>query len=73
MHLDKTALWTSDSIELFVLYPTDVSSSYVSWLNNLNVNCYLESRFVTHTQDSTSKFVESCLDDPTVLFLGIIQ
>ncbi len=71
MHLNKTALWTSDSIELFVLHPTDVSSNYVSWLNNPDVNCYLESRFMTHTQDSTSKFVESCLDDSAVLFLGI--
>jgi [ribosomal protein S5]-alanine N-acetyltransferase len=71
MHLDKTPLWTSDSIELFVLHPADVSSNYVFWLNNPKVNCYLESRFLNHTLDSTSNFVQNCFDDPTTLFLGI--
>ena len=69
--VDRTSLWKSDSIELFVLQPTDVSPSYVSWLNNSVVNCYLESRFSIHTQDSTRDFVESCLVDSTTLFLGI--
>lgn len=71
MYLDRTSLWTSDFIELFVLQPSDVSSSYVSWLNNSVVNCYLESRFSTHTIESTRTFVEQCLIDPTTLFLGI--
>ncbi|ELS33352.1 MULTISPECIES: GNAT family N-acetyltransferase [Pseudanabaena] len=71
MNVGRNSLWKGDSIALFVLQPTDVSPNYVSWLNNPVVNCYLESRFSTHTQDSTRKFVESCLVDPTVLFLGI--
>lgn len=69
MYLDRT--WTNDFIELFVLQPNDVSSNYVSWLNNSVVNCYLESRFSTHTIESTRTFVEKCLIDPTTLFLGI--
>lgn len=71
MYLDKTSLWTNDFIELFVLQPHDVNSNYVSWLNNSTVNCYLESRFSTHTIESTRTFVEKCLIDPTTLFLGI--
>jgi [ribosomal protein S5]-alanine N-acetyltransferase len=71
MYLDRTSLWTSDFIEMFVLQPSDVSSSYVSWLNNSVVNCYLESRFSTHEIESTRTFVEKCLIDPTTLFLGI--
>lgn len=71
MNVNRTSLWQNNSIELFVLQPTDVSLNYVSWLNNPVVNCYLESRFSKHTQDSTRNFVESCLVDPATLFLGI--
>jgi RimJ/RimL family protein N-acetyltransferase len=73
MYLDRTSLWTNNFIELFVLQPNDVSSSYVSWLNNSVINCYLESRFSTHTIESTRTFVEKCLIDPTTLLLGIIS
>jgi len=71
MYLDSSPLWKSDSIEMFVLKPTDVTHNYVSWLNNPDVNCYLESRFSTHTIESTQKFVEQCLADQSTLFLGI--
>lgn len=71
MYFERTPRWTSNSIELFLLLPTDVSSVYISWLNNPIVNCYLESRFSTHTVESTRNFVENCLADPTTLFLGI--
>ena len=71
MYLDQTPLWTNDSIELFVLQAKHVSPSYVSWLNNPAVNCYLESRFSTHTEDSIKTFVQKCLVDQMTLFLGI--
>ncbi len=71
MYLDRTSLWTNDSVELFILQPDDVNSSYVSWLNNPVVNCYLESRFAIHTMESTRAFVEQCLIDPATLLFGI--
>jgi ribosomal-protein-alanine N-acetyltransferase len=71
MRLDRTSLWTSNSVELFLLEPEDVSLSYVSWLNDPMVNCYLESRFVHHTVESTRVFVQQCLVHSETLFLGI--
>lgn len=71
MYLNKTSLWTSGFVELFLLKPEDVDDSYVSWLNDPIVNCYLESRFTEHTLEGTRAFVQKCLVDPQTLFLGI--
>jgi ribosomal-protein-alanine N-acetyltransferase len=56
---------------LFLLTPAHVSSAYVGWLNDPEINQYLESRFVAHTIESTRAFVGSVLDSPDSLFLGI--
>lgn len=61
----------TDKIELFLLRPEHVSLEYVSWLVDPGVNRFLESRFVTHTLESTRQFVQSCFDSPTTLMLGI--
>ena len=46
MHLTPTERWRDDAIELFVLTPDAVSDAYVGWLNDPEINQYLESRFV---------------------------
>jgi ribosomal-protein-alanine N-acetyltransferase len=56
---------------LFVLEPEHVTQDYVSWLNDPQVNQYLDCRFVTHTIESAKKFVQAMLDSPDNLFLGI--
>ena len=71
MQLDSTSHWGSERIELFVLRPEHVGPAYVGWLCDPAVNRYLESRFATHTEQSTREFVRTCLDDPRTLFLGI--
>lgn len=62
---------SANGVGLFVLTPEDVTETYVSWLNDTTVNQYLESRFGVHTIDSTRSFVQTMLNSPDNLFLGI--
>lgn len=71
MQLNPTPRWNTERIELFMLRPEHVGPAYVGWLGDPEVNRYLESRFATHTEQSTREFVQGCLDDPQALFLGI--
>lgn len=71
MYLDLPHISIGESVSLFVLTPEHVTDSYVSWLNDPEINKYLESRFVTHTVESTKAFVASVLASPNSLFLGI--
>lgn len=63
--------WSNEFIQLFVLTENDVSISYIDWLNDSEVNNYLESRFVEHTLESTRQFVKSCMENDNTLLLGI--
>jgi len=71
MHLPATPDWRLDEVELFLLEPEHVGPDYVRWLNDPQINRFLESRFVAHTLDSTRDFVRQCRQDPGTLFLGI--
>lgn len=71
MRIDPTSRWKNDSVQLFLLEPAHVNQAYVAWLNDPIVNRYLESRFTTHTPESTRAFVKTCLEDVSTLFLGI--
>jgi [ribosomal protein S5]-alanine N-acetyltransferase len=48
-----------------------VTHRYVAWLNDQEINRYLESRFETHTIDSVKAFVEDQHRNGLVLFYGI--
>ena len=71
MDIEKEVLPENSQISLFLLEADHVTEDYVSWLNDVQVNQYLECRFVTHTIESTKKFVQAMLDSPDNLFLGI--
>jgi ribosomal-protein-alanine N-acetyltransferase len=71
MIITATQTWSTEAIELFVLGTRDVSDGYVGWLNDIEINRFLESRFVEHTLDSTRQFVEGCLASDKTLLLGI--
>lgn len=66
-----TPAWSTATAELFMLTPGDVSEDYVSWLNDSYVNRYLESRFQTHTLESTRAFVTDCITSDHALLFGI--
>jgi len=58
-------------VSLFLLEPEHVTATYVSWLNANDINKYLESRFETHTVQSTAEFVAANLASADSLLLGI--
>lgn len=71
MNLSSTPAWHGEKVQLFLLEVSDVTETYVGWLNDPRVNLYLESRFQHHTLESTRTFVASCRADENVLFLGL--
>ena len=48
---------TSDLVALRVLTIDDVSERYVSWMNDQEINQYLESRYTAHDLSSVQSFV----------------
>lgn len=71
MELKADENWVTTNVELFMLTPDDVSQDYVDWLNDPQINQYLESRFQAHNMDSTRAFVASVLNSSDSIFLGI--
>lgn len=71
MELDPTHRWRDDAIELFLLEPRHASDAYVRWLNDPEVNRYLESRFATQDLPSVAAFIAGALKSDRSLFLGI--
>ena len=49
----------------------DVGDKYVSWLNDADVNQYLESRFVPHTLEGARLYVLEHIGNPDEAFLAI--
>ncbi len=71
MRLESDETWRDDVVELFLLEPRHVSAAYVSWLNDPRMSRYLESRFASHDESSVREFVTACMENPSVLFLGV--
>lgn len=51
---------------------SDARAEYVRWLNDPEVNQFLEIRFVKHTLESLKKYIEKVSRDKNILFLAII-
>jgi ribosomal-protein-alanine N-acetyltransferase len=71
MLMPATPRWKNDKVEVFLLDALHVGTPYVDWLNDPQVNRFLESRFSRHDIASTCDFVEHCRKDPNTLFWGI--
>lgn len=54
-----TPVLQGDRIFLRRLTEDDASEDYVRWMNDPDINQYLESRFYTHTIESTKSFIRS--------------
>lgn len=63
--------WSSGPVELFPLEVDDVGAGYVDWLNDPQLNRFLESRFAQHTLESTRAFVAGCREAASSLLLGV--
>lgn len=58
---------------LRILSEDDVSEKYVSWLNDPDVNKYLEVRQSEQTIQGCIQFIKSCNDDPCSNLFGIFE
>ena len=57
-----------ERIYLRRLTEDDVSDDYVRWMNDPEINQYLESRFHTHTIESTRAFIRSVTNENNYQF-----
>lgn len=71
MDIEWQDFWSDGEVELFVLRPSDVGDAYVGWLNDPEINQFLESRFIEHTLESTRAYVGDMLASPGNMMLGI--
>lgn len=63
-----TPILYGDLIYLRRLNEEDASDAYVRWMNDPDINQYLESRFFTHTIENTKAFIRSVTNDNNYQF-----
>lgn len=61
-----------ERIRLRTIGVKDVGQEYVDWLNNQEINQFLESRFTKYTIESVRAYVGKLATDDHVIFLAII-
>ena len=50
----------------------DANSTYVNWLNDKEINQYLESRFVLATTENVKKFIENIIQTTDTFFFQLL-
>jgi RimJ/RimL family protein N-acetyltransferase len=60
-----------ERITLRPVAPGDVTDDYVAWMNDPEVNQYMETRFSSHARDDVASFVERMRGNENVYFLAI--
>lgn len=63
----------TDRLSLRSLTPDDVSEKYVGWLNDPDVNQYLETRHEVQTIGGCLDFVNACNASPSTKIMGIFH
>ncbi len=61
-----------DKVLLRPVEPEDVTEDYVAWMNDPEVNRFMETRFRTHTPESVADFVSRMQADANIYFFAII-
>jgi len=64
---------TSERLLFRTLNKEDVSERYLGWLNDPEVNRYLETRFTPQTRDTCENFVSDMEKDPASYLFGIFD
>jgi len=68
---DKGFPITGKSIYLRKVRPEDVNEDYHGWMNNPEVNRYMETRFTSQTMDEIRSYVAKMADKADEIFLAI--
>lgn len=63
----------SKNIYLNSLKDSDISNKYITWLNDISINKFLETRHSIHTHDSVSRFINTCNKSKNIYLLGIFS
>ena len=71
--LEKEILLLGEKILLRPVTLEDVTEAYCDWLNDPEVNRYLETRFVVQTLASVRSYVATTIAAPDTIFLAIIE
>ena len=61
----------SSRLRLRALEATDLNATYLAWLNDPTVNCYLETRFLPQTMESLQAYWQAHRDDPSSPWFAI--
>ena len=61
----------TETVSLFLLRPDHVGPDYVGWMQDAEVQKFLESRHVAHDDAAVRAFVGAALADPDTLMMGI--
>ncbi len=64
---------SSERLIFRILGPEDVSERYLTWLNDPEVNQYLETRYVEQTRELCEQFVADMAKDPGSYLFGIFE
>jgi len=68
---DTCYLLENETIYLRNVKVSDVNDRYYQWMNDCNVNQYLETRFVVQSKEKITEFVKSKDGDTNEIFLAI--
>ena len=71
MRVANAIILQSKTLILKELEPSDVTQQYVDWLNDPDVNKYLESRFVYQDNKKVTEFVKVCHYSDVCFLFGI--
>ena len=63
----------SERLSFKILTKQDVSDQYIGWLNNPEINRYLETRFNQQNKETCELFVTTILNDPASYLFGIFD
>jgi [ribosomal protein S5]-alanine N-acetyltransferase len=64
---------TTPRLTISPLRSADVSESYIAWLNDPDINQYLETRHVSQTRATCLAFVRACEKDPHSHLFKIVR
>ena len=61
----------SDRLILKELISSDITQQYIDWLNDFEVNKYLELRYMNHDKNTVKDFVDACRNRESEFLFGI--
>jgi len=64
---------SAESVKLRQLTPSDITDQYISWLNNTEINQFLEVRKSIPSLVEQKEYVDSCSNSTDTLMLGIFS